>query len=141
MLDLNKVVDSVLRTVYEAARKITNTDSQKRSRRIIFTGFDATVCQHSPTLTRYRGLLETHIHTQLCTHIQLKQPNFAVFFSSYCNVKRSAESSIQQAADIEQSLSVRESVKLAKSQNMLGLALDCRILVSPFSFWTALAEI
>jgi len=42
MLDLNKVVDSVLRTVYEAARKSTNTDSQKRSRRIIFTGFDAT---------------------------------------------------------------------------------------------------
>ena len=67
---------------------------------------------------------------QLCTHIQLKQPNFAVFFSSYCNVKRSTESLIQQASDFEQSLSVRESVKLAKSQNMLGLALDCRILVS-----------
>jgi hypothetical protein len=67
---------------------------------------------------------------QLCTHIQLKQPNFAVFFSSYCNTERSTGSLIQQASYAEGSLSVRESVKLAKSQNMLGLALDCRLLVS-----------
>lgn len=46
VLDLNKVVDSVLRAVYDAARKGSNADSQKRSRRMIFTGFDATVSQH-----------------------------------------------------------------------------------------------
>jgi len=72
-----------------------------------------------------------NIFTQLCTHIQLKQPNFAVFFSSYCNTERTSDSLIQQAPHAEGSLSVRESVKLAKGQNMLGLALDCRLLVRP----------
>ncbi len=66
---------------------------------------------------------------QLCTHIQFKQPNFAVFYSSSCNVTRATDKELVQAGQDEESLSVREAVKLAKGQNMLGLVLDCRILV------------
>lgn len=43
ILDLNHVVDAVMRIVYEAARNTKSSDTQKRSRRIIFSGFDATV--------------------------------------------------------------------------------------------------
>ena len=62
--------------------------------------------------------------------IQLKQPNFAVFYSSFCNISRtSAVGKLEQATSEEESLSVREAVKLAKAQNMLGIVLDLRILV------------
>jgi CDK inhibitor PHO81 len=62
--------------------------------------------------------------------IQLKQPNFAVFYSSFCNISRSSGADrLEQATTDEESLSVREAVKLAKAQNMLGIVLDLRILV------------
>lgn len=62
--------------------------------------------------------------------IQLKQPNFAVFYSSFCNISRtSTAGKLEQATSEEESLSVREAVKLAKAQNMLGIVLDLRILV------------
>lgn len=100
VLDLNTSVDSVLRTVYDAARNATTR------RKIIFSGFDATVC----------------------SHIQLKQPNFAVFYSSFCNVSRYSGDRLIQASPQEESLSVREAVKLAKGENMLGVVLDGRLL-------------
>jgi CDK inhibitor PHO81 len=62
--------------------------------------------------------------------IQLKQPNFAVFYSSFCNISRNSTDKLDQATPEEESLSVREAVKLAKEQNMLGIVLDRRILVS-----------
>jgi hypothetical protein len=52
-----------------------------------------------------------------------------VFYSSSCNVTRETDQALVQAGLDEESLSVREAVKLAKGQNMLGLVLDCRILV------------
>lgn len=107
-LDLNRVIDSVLATVYDAARTSTSTaaDGQRKSRKIIFSGSDAA----------------------LCTHIQLKQPNFAVFYTSFCNVSPRSGDALEQATPDEQSLSVRDAVKLAKSQNMLGVILDGRLL-------------
>jgi len=110
VLDLNRAVDAVLHTVYAAARNQapTTSEGQKRNRKIIFSGFDSV----------------------LCTHVQFKQPNFAVFYSSSCNVTRSTDKGLVQAGPEEESLSVREAVKLANGQNMLGLVLDCRILVA-----------
>lgn len=114
-LDLNKVIDCVLATVYDAARSSTATstitptttaDGQRKSRKIIFSGSDAA----------------------LCTHIQLKQPNFAVFYSSFCNVSPRSGDALEQASPNDESLSVRDAVKLAKSQNMLGVVLDGRLL-------------
>jgi CDK inhibitor PHO81 len=126
VLDLNKVVDAVLRTVYEAARTGIS-ETQQRSRRVIFSSFDATVSGLYQLVLAFR---QSDIIVQLCGHIQLKQPNFAVFYSSHCNVGRVESLDLVQAAPDEESLSVREAVKLAKSQNMLGVALDCRVLVS-----------
>ncbi len=66
---------------------------------------------------------------QVATHVQLKQPNFAVFYGSFSNVTREySDDGLHQADLDEESLSVRETVKVARNQNMLGVLLDCRIL-------------
>ncbi|KAJ9094462.1 hypothetical protein QFC21_006001 [Naganishia friedmannii] len=99
ILDMNRVADSILHTVYTSTGA-TRPDGQKRNRKIIFSSFQTT----------------------------LKQPNFAVFYSSFCNISHFSTDKLDQATPEEESLSVREAVKLAKEQNMLGIVLDRRIL-------------
>nr|XP_031857790.1 uncharacterized protein CI109_006812 [Kwoniella shandongensis]KAA5524862.1 hypothetical protein CI109_006812 [Kwoniella shandongensis] len=107
-LEVNDWVDSVLQRVYEAG-KISP------GRKIIFSSFDPTVC----------------------TALNWKQPNYAVFFASYCGIARNRDISLEEGtkrrrliptpeggeADLR-CLSVREAVNFAKSTNLLGVILE-----------------
>ncbi|KAK8849399.1 hypothetical protein IAR55_004731 [Kwoniella newhampshirensis] len=119
-LEVNEWVDCVLQRVYEAG-KISP------GRKIIFSSFDPTVC----------------------TALNWKQPNYAVFFASYCGISRSRETSSDAETGSEpqgkrrrliptpqgeesdmRCLSVREAVNFAKSTNLLGVILESTTLAA-----------
>jgi len=105
-LDLNDIVDSLLRTIYQ---KFPDHVSERR--RIVFTSF-------SP---------------DLCTALNWKQPNYPVFFSSGCGRESASWPSptaltVRDAHD--QNLgSLASAVDFAKSNNLLGVMLEADILV------------
>lgn len=123
-MDGNDFVDSVLRVVYEAGNSAT---SPTRNRKIVFSAFDPTVA----------------------SFLNFKQPNYAVFFGSFCGLARSRRSSPATLAsasssssslssrlepielaeeDDKRCLSVREAVKFAKANNLLGVMLDATLI-------------
>ena len=110
ILEVNQFVDCVLSTVYETIQKAGADDHH---RRIVFSSFNPVVC----------------------TALNWKQPNFSVFFASYCGLSRSSpEGRMVPANRIEDDrrcTSIREAVKFAKANNLLGVMLDATILVRP----------
>ncbi|KAL7424836.1 phosphate system positive regulatory protein pho81 [Cryptotrichosporon argae] len=104
--EVNGVVDAVLQAVYDAGKT-------SPGRKIIFSSFDPTVC----------------------TALNWKQPNYAVFFASHCGVarQRGARGLLVAPADEEpdnRCLSVREAVNFAKSTNLLGVLLEAATLAA-----------
>lgn len=106
-LEVNHFVDCVLSVVYET---IQNGDD-KHHRRIVFSSFNPVVC----------------------TALNWKQPNFSVFFASYCGLSRSNPEGrmvpANRVEDDRRCTSIREAVKFAKANNLLGVMLDATILV------------
>lgn len=107
ILEVNEFVDCVLSTVYETIPEGTEVEH----RRIVFSSFNPVVC----------------------TALNWKQPNFSVFFASYCGLSRSNPDGRMVAANrVEEDrrcTSIREAVKFAKANNLLGVMLDATILV------------
>ncbi|KAG8778211.1 ubiquitin-protein ligase peroxin 12 [Ceratobasidium sp. 428] len=108
--NLNAVVDSVLRTVYASIYPNQREDSPLSKRKLVLTSF-------SPSL---------------CTALNWKQPNYPVFFSSYCGIvpreSHDAEASIETAVgDLRQS-SISGAVDFAKENNLLGILVDARLI-------------
>ncbi|WVR08341.1 hypothetical protein IAU60_005394 [Kwoniella sp. DSM 27419] len=110
-IEINKWVDSVLHSIYEAGK--TNP-----GRKIIFSSFEP----------------------EVCTALNWKQPNYAVFFASYCGISTQSASSQQgkrrlvptaqeEEADLR-CTSVREAVNFAKSTNLLGVILEATTLAA-----------
>lgn len=110
ILELNESVDCVLSTVYETVK---NGDSDHH-RRIVFSSFNPVVC----------------------TALNWKQPNFSVFFASHCGLSRSNPEGrmvpANRVEDDRRCTSIREAVKFAKVNNLLGVMLDATILVSRY---------
>lgn len=108
ILEINQSVDCVLSTVYET---VQNGDLEHH-RRIVFSSFNPVVC----------------------TALNWKQPNFSVFFASYCGLSRSNPEGrmvpANRVEDDRRCTSIREAVKFAKANNLLGVMLDATILVS-----------
>lgn len=112
--DVNVFVDAILHTVYRSGT--TSTDS---SRKILFSS-------RSPTI---------------CTALNWKQPNYPVFFASYCGLAHDsggaagADGIVRFAPcdrgepDARRS-SVNEAVQFAKSNNLVGIMVDAILLVS-----------
>lgn len=78
----------------------------------------------------------------MCTALNWKQPNFSVFFASYCGLSRTGNAGgglqynqagrLIPANRIEEDrrcTSIREAVKFAKANNLLGVMLDATMLV------------
>lgn len=107
ILEVNEFVDSVLSTVYETIQSGQSTIH----RRIVFSSFNPVVC----------------------TALNWKQPNFSVFFASHCGLSRSnSEGRMVAANRVEEDrrcTSIKEAVKFAKANNLLGVMLDATILV------------
>lgn len=108
-IEVNHFVDTILHAVYRAA-----TQHRQQSRKILFTS-------RSPTV---------------CTALNWKQPNYAVFFASDCGLRRTSddqrtilEPSDRNEPDPRRS-SISEAVRFAKNNNLLGLAIDATLLDS-----------
>ncbi|WVF68862.1 hypothetical protein IAT40_003635 [Kwoniella sp. CBS 6097] len=120
-IEINRWVDSVLHSIYEAGKT-------SPGRKIIFSSFEP----------------------EVCTALNWKQPNYAVFFASYCGIspygdsststntstptpsnalargskrRRLSPTSEEEEVDLR-CLSVREAVNFAKSTNLLGVILE-----------------
>lgn len=124
-IEVNDYVDNILSTVYtsiqaSASTNGTSGDSSPSHRRIVLSSFNPIVC----------------------TALNWKQPNFSVFFASYCGLSRTgnAGGGLQEnqagrlipANRIEEDrrcTSIREAVKFAKANNLLGVMLDATMLV------------
>lgn len=107
-IEVNHFVDTILHAVYRAG-----THNLTQSRKILFTS-------RSPTV---------------CTALNWKQPNYAVFFASDCGLQRTAEDETVLAPSDRNEpdprrLSVSEAVRFAKNNNLLGLAIDATLLNS-----------
>ncbi|CAO1628880.1 unnamed protein product [Sympodiomycopsis kandeliae] len=119
-LELNYFVDTILHAVYRSG----TTHHRDISRKILFT------CK-SPTI---------------CTALNWKQPNYAVFFTSDCGLNpqntslllsfpptTTTAAAVQDSTRVEpdsRRSSISEAVKFAKSNNLLGLAIDSILLNS-----------
>ncbi|KEP54101.1 cyclin-dependent kinase inhibitor [Rhizoctonia solani 123E] len=108
--DLNAVVDSVLHTVYAATHPNRSGDSQSSRRKLVLTSFCPSVC----------------------TALNWKQPNYPVFFSSYCGMVpregHDAEASVETAQGDLRQRSISGAVDFAKENNLLGVLLDARLI-------------
>ncbi|KAG9127853.1 hypothetical protein FRC07_008299 [Ceratobasidium sp. 392] len=107
---LNTVVDSVLRTVYASVYPDQREDSPLSKRKLVLTSF-------SPSI---------------CTALNWKQPNYPVFFSSYCGIvpreSHDAEASIETVVGDLRQGSISGAVDFAKENNLLGILVDARLI-------------
>lgn len=105
-MEVNQLVDTILHTVYAAG-----TSNREQSRKILFSS-------RSPTV---------------CTALNWKQPNYAVFFASYCGIDGEASgqgvlrASTRHETDARRE-SMGEAVRFAKSNNLLGVMVDVALL-------------
>lgn len=118
-LEVNDFVDSVLSTVYRSIQSSSSpantpsTERQPEHRRIVLSSFNPVVC----------------------TALNWKQPNFSVFFASYCGLSRSSSEEYGKMVpanrfeEDRRCTSIREAVKFAKANNLLGVMLDATMLV------------
>ncbi|WWC65563.1 uncharacterized protein I303_108181 [Kwoniella dejecticola CBS 10117] len=117
IIEINKWVDSILHSIYENGKSNPNPSI---GRKIIFSSFEP----------------------EVATALNWKQPNYAVFFASYCGIstsnpalsptsgrKRLTPISPEEESDLR-CLSVREAVNFAKSTNLLGVILEATTLAA-----------
>lgn len=102
-LDVNLYVDAILTIVFDHARA-------QRSQ------------SHSPNIVR--SMVFSSYNARLCTALNWKQPNFPVFL---CNDLGRDESITQSTG--RRSISIKEAVRIAQSNNLMGLICYSRLLV------------
>ncbi|PLW47696.1 hypothetical protein PCANC_04828 [Puccinia coronata f. sp. avenae] len=124
-LDLNTFVDAILKTIYDSTTKTApqNQPQRRRRRRLVLSSFEPLVC----------------------TALNWKQPNYAVFFASDCGVSEWNDSTGQllppssptKQASIchanyeldRRRRSILEAAKVAKANNLLGVRLNATLLL------------
>ena len=134
-LEVNDFVDCVLSTVYKSIKSSHPSSSSSPTA----NGPDSTPA--------HRRIVLSSFNPVVCTALNWKQPNFSVFFASFCGLSRSAggageaipvegqPSKLVPANRIEDDrrcTSIREAVKFAKANNLLGIMLEATMLVRPF---------
>ncbi|KAG0146451.1 hypothetical protein CROQUDRAFT_44265, partial [Cronartium quercuum f. sp. fusiforme G11] len=111
-LELNVLVDAVLKTIYEAAQTSDRTNAAHLRRRFVLSSFDPLVC----------------------TALNWKQPNYAVFFASYCGVAGLSENgrsllAVNRDGRDRRCTSMIEATRFAKANNLLGVMFDATLLL------------
>ncbi|GAA5894068.1 hypothetical protein JCM8208_002339 [Rhodotorula glutinis] len=130
-LEVNDFVDCVLSTVYKSIKSSPSSSSP-----IANGGPDSTPA--------HRRIVLSSFNPVVCTALNWKQPNFSVFFASFCGLSRSAGSAgdaipvegqpsklvpANRVEDDRRCTSIREAVKFAKANNLLGIMLEATMLV------------
>src|SRR5450432_2688707 len=106
IININSFVDSILAVVFDNARQIRNK-SPDSMRSIVFSSYNPTVC----------------------TALNWKQPNFPVFL---CNDlgREGAENMLPAVPSSgRRTTSIKETVRIAQSNNFMGLICCSRLLV------------
>jgi CDK inhibitor PHO81 len=117
-ININTFVDSILAVVFDNARHIRNM-SPDAMRSIVFSSYNPT----------------------LCTALNWKQPNFPVFL---CNdLGREGAENVQTpvVSDGRRTTSVKEAVRIAQSNNFMGLMCCSRLLASPLTISIPLSDV
>ncbi|KAK3845363.1 MAG: hypothetical protein J3R72DRAFT_364780, partial [Linnemannia gamsii] len=120
--EVNKFVDTILQTVYD-----------------------------SSSATHHRSFMISSFNPVICSAVNWKQPNYAVFFSTYCGynkgrttVSRSTEGSTvsdpEFHEDDKRCTSIKEAVKFARSNNLLGVICEATPLIQVPSLITHIKE-
>ncbi|GAA5885473.1 hypothetical protein JCM6882_009633 [Rhodosporidiobolus microsporus] len=131
--EVNDFVDCVLSTVYRSIQSSSTSSSP--------TPPDP--MSPSPSNPPHRRIVLSSFNPVVCTALNWKQPNFSVFFASFCGLSRSRNSpalapngqepsKLVPANRVEEDrrcTSIREAVKFAKANNLLGVMLDATMLV------------
>jgi len=105
--DVNAYVEAILKTVYQSSASLGSTPHSRR--RFAFMA-------HSPSV---------------CTALNWKQPNYAVFFATHGGVDPQAghdDASGTARSTDRRCLSVANAVEFAKSNNLLGILVNARLL-------------
>ncbi|BGP13882.1 hypothetical protein JCM10213_002521 [Rhodosporidiobolus nylandii] len=128
-LEVNDFVDCVLSTVYRSIQPSAPSSP---------TGL-------TPASPPHRRIVLSSFNPVVCTALNWKQPNFSVFFASFCGLSRSRNQPAlfgtgvggepsklvpaNRVEDDRRCTSIREAVKFAKANNLLGIMLDASLLV------------
>lgn len=131
-LEVNDFVDCVLSTVYKSIKSSHPSSSSSSP-----NGADSTPA--------HRRIVLSSFNPVVCTALNWKQPNFSVFFASFCGLSRSASGAgvgvavvdgqpgklvpANRVEDDRRCTSIREAVKFAKANNLLGIMLEATMLV------------
>lgn len=106
-LDVNIFVDAILNVVFDHARA-QRAQSPDAVRSIVFSSYNP----------------------QLCTALNWKQPNFPVFLCNDLGREETAPSTGVVRSSGRRSASIKEVVRIAQSNNFMGLICFSRLLVS-----------
>ncbi|GAA5848597.1 hypothetical protein JCM8547_004567 [Rhodosporidiobolus lusitaniae] len=138
IVEVNEFVDSVLSTVYRSIQSSNPSTPAPSS---------PTDPHHPAAPPGHRRIVLSSFNPVVCAALNWKQPSFAVFFASHCGVSRTRNqpaligvgthgggepSKLVPANRIEDDrrcTSIREAVKFAKANNLLGVMLDATMLV------------
>ncbi|KAG9303986.1 hypothetical protein G9A89_005896 [Geosiphon pyriformis] len=141
--DINIYVDTILQSVYDHAQAHATPN-----------GF-ADSNHHIPSK---RSVMFSSFNPAICSAVNWKQPNYAVFFNSYCGFendsmhrgkKRRAAGEYQEVEDPiyeeiivrdKRCTSIKEAVKFAKSNNLLGVICEATLLLQVPSLITNVKE-
>ncbi len=74
-----------------------------------------------------RSLIFSSFNQMVCTILNWKQPNYGVFFRTFCGFMNHESRVLQQ-----ERFSIKESIKFAKTCSLLGLVCESKALVSFF---------
>ncbi|GAA6027089.1 hypothetical protein JCM8097_006102 [Rhodosporidiobolus ruineniae] len=138
-LEVNDFVDVVLSTVYRSIQSSNpSTPSDPTS-----PGASA-LHPDGNSSPEHRRIVLSSFNPVVCTALNWKQPNFSVFFASFCGLSRSRNlppeggwrggeaARLVPANRVEEDrrcTSIREAVKFARQNNLLGVMLDATMLV------------
>lgn len=110
-LDINMFVDSVLSIVFDHAR-LQRAHSPQAVRSVVFSSYNP----------------------QLCTALNWKQPNFPVFLCNDLGREDVFGTPRADRGSGRRSASIKEVVRIAQSNNLMGLICFSRLLVSDGSY-------
>ena len=119
-VDINTFVDTVLRVVYENI-ELQSTLKTRSRRSVIFSSFNPDIC---------------------CA-LNLKQPNFAVFYACHCGYDAGTDVDIPSASTTTtddtpvphrrwhgRPESIQDATRFAKNSNLFGILCEAKPLVS-----------
>jgi CDK inhibitor PHO81 len=108
---------------------------------IISVAFEHTRCLRAQSPDAMRSIVFSAYNPTVCTALNWKQPNFPVFLCNDLGREGAPDGGAGVLSDGRRTTSVKEAVKVAKDNNLMGLICCSRLLVSLLSFLSSLCRV